>query len=78
MARLARVVVPGVARHVAQRGNRRQPTFLQEEYEAYLALLGEWCWRPLGETTFLDQIEDLLGREIRPAKRGRKPKRQEK
>jgi putative transposase len=46
MARLARVVVPGVAHHVTQRGNRRQQTFFQEEdYSAYLALLGEWCGR---------------------------------
>jgi putative transposase len=46
MARLARVVVPGVAHHVTQRGNRRQQTFFQEEdYQAYLALLGEWCGR---------------------------------
>jgi putative transposase len=46
MARLARVVVPGVAHHVTQRGNRRQPTFFQEDdYRAYLALLGEWCGR---------------------------------
>jgi putative transposase len=31
---------------VTQRGNRRQPTFFQaEDYEAYLALLGEWCGR---------------------------------
>ena len=46
MARWARVVVPGVAHHVTQRGNRRQPTFFQEEdYAAYLALLSEWCGR---------------------------------
>jgi len=46
MARLARVVVPGVPHHVTQRGNRRQTTFFQEEdYAAYLALLGEWCRR---------------------------------
>ena len=46
MARLARVVVPGVAHHVTQRGNRRQPTFFQEDdYRAYLELLGEWCGR---------------------------------
>ena len=46
MARLARVVVPGVPHHVTQRGNRRQQTFFQEEdYAAYLALLGEWCGR---------------------------------
>jgi REP element-mobilizing transposase RayT len=31
MARLARVVVPGVAHHVTQRGNRRQATFFQED-----------------------------------------------
>jgi putative transposase len=44
MARLARVVVPGVPHHVTQRGNRRQQTFFHEEdYAAYLALLGEWC-----------------------------------
>jgi putative transposase len=46
MARLARVVVPGVAHHVTQRGNRRQPTFFQEDdYRAYLELLGEGCGR---------------------------------
>lgn len=46
MARLARIVVPGVAHHVTQRGNRGQPTFFQEgDYAAYLALLGEWCGR---------------------------------
>ena len=42
MARLARVVVEGVAHHVTQRGNRRQQTFFSDaDYEAYLALLAE-------------------------------------
>jgi len=46
MARLARVVVPGVAHHVTQRGNRRQETFFNDEdYGAYLSLLGEGCSR---------------------------------
>jgi putative transposase len=37
MARLARVVVPGVAHHVTQRGNRRQRTFYSDaDYLAYL------------------------------------------
>jgi len=46
MARLARVVVAGVAHHVTQRGNRRQETFFQEsDYRAYLTLLSEWCGR---------------------------------
>lgn len=43
MARLARVVVPGIPHHVTQRGNRRQPVFLQpEDYQTYLALLQEY------------------------------------
>ena len=46
MARLARVVVPAVPHHVTQRGNRRQETFFNDEdYGAYLSLLGEWCGR---------------------------------
>ena len=44
MARLARVVVPGMPHHVTQRGNRRQPTFFREDdYAAYLELMGQWC-----------------------------------
>ncbi len=44
MARLARVVVPGYPHHLTQRGNRRQETFFRsEDYEAYLALMSEWC-----------------------------------
>ena len=46
MARLARVVVPGVPHHLTQRGNRRQATFFNEgDYVAYLALMAEWCGR---------------------------------
>jgi putative transposase len=44
MARLARVVVPGVPHHITQRGNRSQQTFFcDEDYEAYLDLMAEWC-----------------------------------
>ena len=44
MARLARVVVPGMPHHVTQRGNRRQETFFcDDDYQAYLKLMGEWC-----------------------------------
>jgi len=36
MARLARVVVAGMPHPVTQRGNRRQPTFFNEDdYAAY-------------------------------------------
>lgn len=44
MARLARVVAPGVPHHVTQRGNRRQQVFFSEaDYAAYKALLAEGC-----------------------------------
>jgi putative transposase len=46
MARLARVVMPGVAHHITQRGNRRLQTFFDDDDdEAYLALMAEWCDR---------------------------------
>ncbi len=44
MARFSRIVIPHVPHHVTQRGNRRLPTFLKnEDYAAYLKLLGEGC-----------------------------------
>ncbi|MDB5430525.1 MAG: transposase, partial [Caulobacter sp.] len=44
MARLARVVVPGVPHHVTQRGNRRQPVFFHDDdYAFYRDLIGESC-----------------------------------
>jgi len=44
MARIARVVLPGYPHHITQRGNRRQDVFFcEEDYEAYLDLLKEWC-----------------------------------
>ena len=44
MARLARVVVPGVPHHVTQRGNRRLETFFEAaDYKAYLELMAESC-----------------------------------
>jgi putative transposase len=44
MARLARIVIPGVPHHVTQRGNRRQEVFFgEEDYAAYKALVEEAC-----------------------------------
>jgi putative transposase len=44
MARLARIVIPEVAHHVTQRGNRRLPVFFSDEDRlAYLALVAEAC-----------------------------------
>ena len=40
MARLPRVVLPGIPHHVTQRGNGRQPTFFENgDYALYLDLL---------------------------------------
>ena len=40
MARLPRIVLPGVPHHVTQRGNRRERTFFEDgDYELYLDLL---------------------------------------
>lgn len=54
MARLARLVVPGLPHHVTQRGNRRARTFFEDDdYALYKHLLGEaarkadtqvWCY----------------------------------
>jgi len=44
MARIARVVAPGIPHHVTQRGNRRQQTFYNgEDYQTYLELMSQWC-----------------------------------
>ena len=44
MARLARIVIPGVPHHVTQRGNRRQPVFFSDaDRLLYLDLLRQGC-----------------------------------
>ncbi len=46
MARLARVVVPGIPHYVTQRGNRRQRTFFSDaDRRMYMELMAEWCER---------------------------------
>ncbi len=46
MARIARVVVPGIPHHITQRGNRRMETFFSEaDYREYLYQMAEWCNR---------------------------------
>ena len=40
MARLARLVIPGLPHHIAQRGKRRERVFFEDDdYRAYLALM---------------------------------------
>ena len=44
MARLARIVIPHVAHHITQRGNRRLPIFFgDDDREVYIELLSEGC-----------------------------------
>lgn len=46
MARLARVVLPGVPHHVTQRGVRRQATFFNDDdYRVYVNWMAEACKR---------------------------------
>jgi REP element-mobilizing transposase RayT len=63
MARFARIVLPGVAHHVTQRGNRRQPVFFSDaDRRRYLDLVRQ---------------EQATDRRLRPAKRGPKAKASE-
>jgi putative transposase len=44
MARLVRVVAPGLPHHITQRGNRRQQTFFYDgDYQRYVELMADWC-----------------------------------
>jgi putative transposase len=44
MARLARIVIPGIPHHVTQRGNGRQQTFFtDDDYAFYCNLLRQYC-----------------------------------
>ncbi|WP_206370650.1 transposase [Solimonas marina] len=44
MARLPRIVIPQLAHHVTQRGNRRQRIFLEDsDYALYRDLMAQAC-----------------------------------
>jgi putative transposase len=46
MPRAARLVLPEIAHHVTQRGNRKQRTFFSDsDFTLYLGLLRHWCRR---------------------------------
>lgn len=46
MARMARVVIPGIPHHITQRGNRRQKVFFHEpDFIHYKTLLAQYCRR---------------------------------
>ncbi len=77
MARLARIVVPGLAHHVTQRGNRREPIFFepgdQEVYrdlftdQAQKARVAVWAYCLMPNHVHLVVVpedEEGLGRAI--------------
>jgi putative transposase len=46
MARIARVVIPGIPHHLTQRGNRRMQTFFSDDdYREYISLMADSCRR---------------------------------
>ena len=65
MARIARIVVPGLPHHVTQRGNRRMQTFFcDEDYREYLALLVQWCGRDEAELAAAMRQREDTGRPL--------------
>ena len=63
MARLSRIIAPGLPHHVTQRGNRQQDIFFpDEDREARILII-------------LESLENLLQRNVRPQKRGLKPRK---
>ena len=75
MACMARVVGPGFPHHITQRGNRRQQTFFTDDAQLGAKLRRhESTGRPLGDEKCVAQLEAMVGRSLRPRKRGPKPK----
>ncbi len=72
MARIARVVAPGLPHHITQRGNRRQATFFGAEDEVEELRRHERSGRPLGGEDFVVRVEGQLGRSLRSGTPGRK------
>ena len=72
MPRQARVVVPGLAHHITQRGNNRQDVFfVDDDRVAYLDVLRAQCYkhgvRVLGYcrmTNHVHRVHALLPREL--------------
>ena len=89
MARLPRLVIPGQPHHVTQRGSRRAQTFFtdndfascldQKENSAAFKMIrqSETTGRPLGPETWIEQLEKLTARQLKPQKRGPKRKLRE-
>jgi hypothetical protein len=82
MPRIARIVVAGEPHHIIQRGNLRLPTFFKDDdWAVFLAedigdrdrdlLRGHGrTGRPLGGNPFFDNLQSILGKDVRPKKPG--------
>jgi REP element-mobilizing transposase RayT len=56
MARIAKVIIPGILHHLTQRGNRRMQIFFSDDdYREYIALMADSC-RRLQSTKFVDAL----------------------
>jgi hypothetical protein len=82
MARMARLIRPGMAFHLVQRGNHRhdpetwrKALELGQREAAFAERLRQATERrrPLGPVAFLEDLELRLKRSVRPQRRGRKP-----
>ncbi len=72
MPRLPRLVLPGIAYHLTQRGNRREKTFFEDDdFALYRDLVGG---RSVGSSEWIAALEARNGRSLAPGRRGRKPK----
>ena len=71
MARLARVVIPGIPHHVTQRGNGRARTFFEDgDFALYLDLLADAAQRARTEVWAYCLMPDLTRTALHdPARR---------
>ena len=70
MPRMARVVIPGLAHHVTQRGNDRRDVFFSpQDRHVYLGLLQEYSkhyqLRVLGYTLMTNHVHLVVMPELR-------------
>lgn len=71
MARMPRLVVPGYPHHVTQRGARCMKTFFSEDDQSTIRQSLS-SGRPAGDTLFVQQLEQITGRELIKKKPGPK------
>jgi REP element-mobilizing transposase RayT len=73
VSRKPRFILPGIAQHVIQRGNNREPCFYAEQDYWQIHAIREALNQELvlGREDFKDKIERMTKRQIRPGQPGR-------